>query len=166
MRTMSIVTAFTMMAVATLTAHADDYIKDGKLTQPLKITQLQGGFAGFTGFEYTIQPDGAWATASLFKQKATPKDNGKLSAKELEAVAEILAKNDLDKLPAKTGKQPGANPFTLAIEFGKTKANYVGQGPPKLDPANASADDARIAAIYQGVTGILKSAKKAPHDKE
>ena len=29
-------------------ASADDYIKDGKLTHTLKITQLQGGFAGFT----------------------------------------------------------------------------------------------------------------------
>ena len=65
-------------------SRADDFIKDGKLTHTLKITQLQGGFAGFTGFEYTIEPNGAWTSASVFRMKTTPKNNGKLSAKELE----------------------------------------------------------------------------------
>ncbi|MBI1831923.1 MAG: hypothetical protein HYR84_10790, partial [Planctomycetes bacterium] len=60
--------------------------KDGKLAHPLKITQLQGGFAGFTGIEYTLEPDGTWATSSVFRQKLTAKDKGKLSAKELESV--------------------------------------------------------------------------------
>src|SRR6187551_3024413 len=91
-------------------AAADDYIKDGKLTQTLKITQLQGGFAGNTGFEYKIEPDGTWTSTSLFNKKTTPKNNGKLSAKELEALAAILAKNELEKLPQKSGKAPGANP--------------------------------------------------------
>src|SRR5262245_38264053 len=96
-------------------ATADDYIKDGKLTHTLKITQLQGGFAGFTGFEYTIEPDGTWTSGSVFRMKTTPKNNGKLTAKELETLAAILAKNELNKLPEKSGKQPGANPHTIEI---------------------------------------------------
>jgi hypothetical protein len=141
---------------------ADDYIKDGKLTHTLKITQLQGGFAGFTGFEYTIEPNGAWTSASVFRMKTTPKNNGKLSAKELESLAAILSKNELDKLPAKSGKQPGANPHTIAIEFGKTKANLVGQSPPKVDGTNPTGSvESRFAGIYQGVTGLLKDAKKS-----
>jgi hypothetical protein len=160
MRTLSTLIAFTALTTA---LHADDYLKDGKLTHPLKIKQLQGGFAGFTGYEYSIQPDGTWTSASVFREKATPKDNGKLTAKQLEALADLLAKNELDKLPAKTGKQPGANPFTLAIEFGKTKVNYVGQTPPKRDAANA---EGRIANIYQGVVAMLKSAQKTPESKE
>ena len=55
---------------------ADDYLKDSELTQPLKIVQLQGGFAGFTGMQYTIGRDGAWASESVFKEKLTPKGAG------------------------------------------------------------------------------------------
>lgn len=160
-----VMTSFIMAAASIATA--DDYIKDGKLTQTLKITQLQGGFAGFTGFEYTIEPDGTSATASVFRQKTTPKDKGKLSAKELEAVAAILAKNELDKLPPKSGKQPGANPHTITIEFGKTKAVLVGQTPPKVDPTNPmSTVESRFAGIHQGVVGMLKGAgKKKAEDR-
>lgn len=158
---MRILLASVVFATVGLAVHADDYIKDGKLTQTLKITQLQGGFAGFTGFEYKIEPDGTWTSSSLFNQKQTPKNNGKLSAKELETLASILAKNELDKLPAKSGKAPGANPHTINIEFGKTKASLVGQMPPKVDANNPTGAESRIAAIYQGVTGLLKDAKKS-----
>ena len=139
---------------------ADDYLKDGKLTQPLKLTQLQGGFAGFTGYEYTIEPDGTWTSVSLFNKKATPKANGKLTAKQREALAALLAKNEVAKLPAKSGTQPGANPHTITIEFGKTKATLVGQTPPKVDANNPASVESRFAAIYQGVKGLLKDEKK------
>jgi hypothetical protein len=143
--------------------NADDYLtKAGKLTHTLKITQLQGGFAGLTGNEYVVQPDGTWAMASLFKQKATPKGHGKLTAKAIANLAAILAKNGLEKLPPKTGKQPGANPFTLTIEYGKYKATYVGQTAPKLDASGNA--ESRIAGVYQGVFGMLKGSevKRAP----
>jgi hypothetical protein len=148
-----------VLTVATVAA--DDYLtKDGKLTQKLKITQLQGGFAGFTGFEYTIEPDGTWSSASLFKQKSTPKNNGKLTAKELESLAALLKKNDVEKLPAQSGKRPGANPHTITIEFGKAKASLVGQMAPKFDADNPATVDSRFADIYQGVNNLLKNAKK------
>jgi len=156
-------TLFTFFVVAA-TIHADDYLtKDGKLTHALKITQLQGGFAGFTGFEYAIEPDGSWTMSSVFKQKATVKEKGKLTAKQLASLADVLAKNQLDKLPEKTGKQAGANPFTLAITFGKTKTNYVGQTAPKLDGNNPT-PESRTAAIYSEVVDMIKGAesKKAP----
>ncbi len=162
MRTRFIV-LFTLgsLVIATLSVNGDDYIKDGKLTQTLKITQLQGGFAGFTGVEYTIKPDGIWATTSVFNKKTTPKDKGKLSAKELESLAAILAKNDLEKLPAKSGKAPGANPHTITIEFGKTKASLVGQTPPKVDANNPTGSvESRIAGVYLGVVEMLKDAGK------
>jgi hypothetical protein len=163
---LAIIMTFALLS-ATSIVTADDYFKAGKLTQTLKITQLQGGFAGFTGFEYTIEPDGTWASASVFRQKTTPKDKGKLSAKELEAVAAILAKNELDKLPPKSGKQPGANPHTITIEFGKTKAVLVGQTPPKVDANNPKGTvESRFAGIYQGVIGVLKGAgKKKAEDR-
>jgi hypothetical protein len=138
----------------------DDYLKDGKLTHPLKVVQLQSGFAGSTGTEYTIEPDGTWTTASVFNKKITPKDKGKLTAKELEGLAGLLAKNELAKLPAKSGKQPGANPHTITIEFGKTRATLVGQMQPKMDPNDAASAESRFAGIVQGVRGLLKSEAK------
>jgi hypothetical protein len=139
---------------------ADDYIKDGRLTHTLKISQRQGGFAGFTGFDYTIEPDGTWEKTNAFNKKLTSAGKGKLSAKELEMVADILKKNDLEKLPEKSGKVPGANPHTITFEFGKAKATIVGQTPPKLDKDNPGAVESRFAAIYQGVTGMIKAADK------
>src|ERR1043165_5817968 len=116
MRTILTTTILFLMAA---TVSADDYMtKDGKLTQQLKITQLQGGFAGFTGFEYVIEPDGAWTMGSVFQRKTKPMGNGKLTAKELEQVGAILKKYDLEKLPEKAGKPAGANPHTITIEFG------------------------------------------------
>lgn len=166
MRVSSII-AIVLVALATPILHADDYIKDGKLTHKLKITQLQGGFAGFTGIEYTIDPDGAWAAASVFNKKLTPKAKGDLTAKELESLAATLAKYELAKLPAKSGKQPGANPHTITIEFGKHKAILVGQTPPKLNKDNPTGSvDSRFAGIYQGVVGLLKAEIKKNPDRD
>jgi hypothetical protein len=49
-----------------------------------------------------------------------------LSEKELAKLAGILEKYDLAKLPAESGKPPGANPRTITIEFGKQKVSLVG----------------------------------------
>ena len=142
---------------------ADDYLtKDSQLTQELKIVQLQGGFAGFTGVQYIIAPDGTWNSASVFNKKTTPKDKGKLTAKELQKLAGILSKYDLAKLPEKSGKQPGANPHTITFEYGKQKASLVGQMPPKLDANNPTATiESRFAGIYQGVAALLKGQKSS-----
>ena len=154
--------AIMTLALMATSLRADDYLtKDGKLTQELKVVQLQGGFAGFTGVQYTIAPDGAWTSVSLFNKKTTPKDKGKLTAKELEKLAEILSKYDLAKLPEKSGKQPGANPHTITFEYGKQKASLVGQTAPKVDANNPAATvESRFAGIYQGVVGLLKADAK------
>jgi hypothetical protein len=169
MRTSSVLfTAFGLLTIAALTSRADDYLtKDGKLTEKLKIVQLQGGFAGFTGMEYTIEPDGTWTAASVFKQKATPKSNGKLTAKELESLAAVLKKYDLAKMPESSGKAPGANPKKLNVVFGKQTANWIGQQEPKLDADNpAGSVESRFAGISQEIAALLKSAtKKADAEK-
>src|SRR5688572_12629292 len=105
-----------------------------QLTHPLKVVQLQGGFAGFTGVQFTIARDGSWTSENVFNQKITPKSKGKLTEKDLAKLGEILEKYNLAKLPAKSGKQPGANPHTITFEYGKVKVSLVGQTPPKLDP--------------------------------
>jgi hypothetical protein len=136
---------------------AEDYLtKDGKLAHSLKVNQSQGGFAGYTGMQFTIAPDGAWTSETVFNQKITPKDKGKLSDKELAKLVAILAKYELAKLPAESGKKPGANPHTITIEFGKKKASLVGQTPPQLDPKNPTGTvESRFAGITEAVVGML-----------
>lgn len=161
--TSTAILSLALMSLMTGGLNADDYLKDGKLTHELKVVQLQGGFAGFTGVQYTIAPDGAWSSASVFNKKITPKEKGKLDAKELEKLAALLAKYDLAKLPVKAGKQPGANPHTIMLEYGKQKASLVGQTPPKLDKENpAGTVESRVAGIYQGVVALLTPVKKKP----
>ena len=107
----TVVLSFSLFALLTAPLSGEDYLtKEGRLTQPLKIVQLQGGFAGYTGMQFTVDPDGTWATASLFNDKKTPNGSGKLTEKDVAKLAAILKTYDLAKLPAKSGVQPGANP--------------------------------------------------------
>ena len=127
--------------------------------------QLQGGFAGFTGVQYTVAPDGAWTSDSVFNQKQTPKSKGKLAEKELAKLAALLEKYELAKLPEKSGKEPGANPHSISIDFGKRKAKLVGQTPPKLDPKNPTATvESRFAGILEGVIQLLTPTKEKETD--
>lgn len=141
---------------------AQDYLtKDGKLTKTLKVTQLQGGFAGFTGVEYVIMPDGSWKSGRVFNQKITPQQAGKLSQQEMAKLASLLKTNSLSTLPMKSGVQPGANPHILTFEFGKRKATLVGQVPPSLDAENPTGTvESRFAGLWQGVRELVNPPKK------
>lgn len=136
---------------------AQDYLtKDGNLAQQLKVVQLRGGFAGYSGMQFTIAPDGTWSSERIFNQKLTPKDKGKLSRKELARLGAILDKYELAKLPAESGKPPGADPNEVTLEFGKRKVSLIGQAPPKLDPKNPTGTaESRFAGIMEGVMGML-----------
>jgi len=134
----------------------DEYFKDGEMTQPLKIVQLQGGFAGFTGMQYTVARDGAWTLESVFREKRTPKNKGKLSRKDLAKLARILETHGFSKLPEKSGVQPGANPHTILFEYGTRKVAWIGQMRPRVDRDNPDATtESRIASILEGVVGLL-----------
>ena len=149
--------SFAFFILAGGSVFAGDYLtKEGNLAHQLKIIEIQGGFAGYTGMQFTIAPDGTWTSESIFNQKTTPKDKGKLSQKDLAKLAGILEKYELAKLPAESGKQPGANPRTITLEFGKQKASLVGQTPLKLDPKKPTGTvESRFAGITEGVIGML-----------
>jgi uncharacterized protein (TIGR03067 family) len=157
MRLTSAIVSVALLPLASDGLLAQDYLtKDGQLTKQLKVVQLQGGFAGFTGVQYTIAPDGSWTSESVFNEKRTPKNKGKLTEKELAKLGALLEKYDLAKLPAKSGKEPGANPHTITFEFGNKKARLFGQVPPKLDPKNPTATvESRFAGLWEGVVGLL-----------
>lgn len=156
----ALITASACCAFACV-AQADDYLtKEGQLRKPLTVVQKQGGFAGFTGVQYRIAPDGSWESQTLFNEKLTPKGKGKLTGEQLARLGALLDKYQLARLPKTTGKPPGANPHILMLEFDK-QAVLLGQTPPKLDPDNPTGSvDSRFAGIWQGVVGLLEPQKK------
>src|SRR5262249_32938255 len=153
--TYSIILSVVVLALAGASLLAQDYLtKDGKLTKQLKIVQLQGGLAGFTGVQYTVAPDGSWTADKIFNEKKTPTNKGQLAEKDLAKLGALLEKYHLANLPEKSGKQPGANPHTITFEFGKRKATLVGQLPPKFDSKNPTRTvESRFAGLWEGIVG-------------
>jgi len=94
--------------------------KDGKLTAALRWKDVQGGFAGFTGNTYAVAPDGRWTVTRVFnRKKFKPHASGKLSRKQLAALADALAKNRIKTLPKSSGSRAQANPLVLTLTYGK-----------------------------------------------
>lgn len=152
-RTLTIALAVIFAVVSA--ALADDVVKDGKLTRPLKIVQLQGGFAGFTGEQWTVSPDGAWTVETIFNQQRRERSKGKLSTKELAELGDLLMKADLATLPQKSGRSTAANPHSIEITFGDRTMTHISQTPPKLDAQNPNNVESRFASIWKGTVRIL-----------
>jgi hypothetical protein len=129
----------------------DKFLKDGKLTQPLMVRDLQSGFAGVGGREWKVELSGEWQMANVFQGKAKKvEQQGKLSPDELKALAAALAKYDVETLESKK-KSVGANPKSLVVRWGD-KENVVimnaGAEMPKEDPATL---EGRYAGIILAV---------------
>lgn len=141
------------------TVCADDeaprYLKDGKLTAALTFKDVQGGFAGFTGRKYEVQPDGTWAVTRVFNQrKFKPERTGRLTAKQLKSLASVLADNRIHTLPARVGSRAQANPKVLTLRWGKKQ--HVCALPAGLeDPAKLK--DARLAGVAKRMFAVRKA---------
>src|SRR5438046_1764672 len=109
--------AFAGLALAAGVAGADHLTADGKLKSQLEITDVQGGFAGFTGTKITVEPDGSWKVSQVFNRKDTEKKSGKFNARQLKQVAELLDRFGFDALPAKSGGPSKVNPHAVTVRF-------------------------------------------------
>jgi hypothetical protein len=97
---------------------AGDYLtKDGQLKHALDILDVKGGFAGFTGTQLTVQPEGTWKSAAVALNQSKLVSEGKLTPKQLADLAKSLAKYDLLHLPDE-GKVM-VNPHLITLTFGK-----------------------------------------------
>lgn len=133
---------------------------DGTLRQPLVLRDAQGGFAGFTGWIWTIKPDGSWQRQSFLNEQVREADkSGKLSPEQLTALAAELAKQDLLKLPARIGGDPMVNPHIFTISFGEKQSQLVlgaGATLPDVDPRNPKlAAHNRFVILVQTVQTLL-----------
>src|SRR5262245_48111540 len=65
-------------------ARADDkpedfLTKDGTLKEALQVKDVQGGFAGFTGKAWTVQPGGEWTISKVMNEKMEVEQKGTLT---------------------------------------------------------------------------------------
>jgi hypothetical protein len=131
---------------------------DGKLAEALEVKDLQGGFAGFVGPRWVVEPSGKWMRAKLVAGKATAEQGGELSKEQLAALAKALARYELRDLPDE-GK-PGVNPHVVTVRFGKKEVSLAlkaGEALPKVDPDKPLASvAARYAGIVAAVTDLLR----------
>ena len=91
---------------------------NGKLTDTLTLKDGQGGFVGMTGFIWTVRPDGSWDRKRFINARMNkPDQQGKLTAKQLQALADVLAHAQVSKLPAQLGKLTTEDSFAEIAQF-------------------------------------------------
>lgn len=100
--------------------------KDGNLTAILSLKDGQGGIAGITGLLWTVRPDGSWERKPFTnKSIGKPDQKGKLTPKQLQTLADILAHAQIHKLPAKIGNFRGPNPHLVTLSWGKQQCVWT-----------------------------------------
>ncbi len=142
-----------------------DYLtKDGKLAQTLEVSDLQGGFAGFTGRQWAVEPSGQWTVARVFNKKVEVEQKGTLTKEELTELAKQLATYELAKLESKTDGKPMANPHVITIKWGKRESTLTlaaGSAIPVPDPKKPTATvESRYGGIVKAVQELLKEKKR------
>lgn len=151
-----------IVAVASLKAAGDEggYLdEEGKLKHPLIFKDAQGGFAGFSGHIWTIEPDGSWRRQPFLNKDVREADQqGMLTANQLANLAHKFEQHDLLGLPEKIGKDVGANPHVFSIGFGKKQASLTlmpGAELPDVDEIKTPAD--RFAKLGTLILGAMEA---------
>lgn len=166
---LTVVTVLLIAAIAACAATADAakrknaYLTpEGQLAHALVLKDAQGGFAGFSGHIWTIEPDGSWRREPFLNRNAREADRkGTLTKQQLVALGKHLTTQDLMGLPGQIGKNIGANPHVFTITFGEKQSSLTvnpGAPLPKGDPNGAEPNpQARFAAIARFLLGGLKA---------
>jgi hypothetical protein len=133
---------------------ASDYLaKDGKLTGTLEVRDVQGGFAGFTGRAWRIEPSGKWTISGVMNETLEAQAKGNLSKEQLAALARDLARYDLKALPSKGPKRPMANPHVVTVKFGGKERTLTLNAGEEL-PGPGRGVEGRYAGIVRAVQGV------------
>jgi hypothetical protein len=116
-----------LLAMPCHAGEVGDYLtKDGKLKETIRIQEGGVDFLAPPGDEWVIEPSGEWAN----KHAET---RGKLSARQLAALAQHFATQDFQSLPEMQGFQPNDRPYHyVVISFGKKDAGFytkIGESP-------------------------------------
>jgi hypothetical protein len=110
-----------LLAAPSRAGEVGDYLsKDGQLKEAVTFKTVLIGFLAPPGEVWIIEPSGAWTTKFTASK-------GKLSAKQLAALAQHLATQDFNSLPKMQGYEPkgdGASYQYRVIAFGKKEAAF------------------------------------------
>jgi hypothetical protein len=152
-------------APSALAADENPYLdKDGQLKQELVLIESQGGFAGFTGHRWTVATDGAWRRQPFLNEMVRKADaSGKLSARQLAALADRLAREKLLDLPKQIGPDPMVNPKSYTLKFGKHETALIlkpGAPLPKSDPKKPAETQDRFVRIAAMLLELMKDGGK------
>jgi hypothetical protein len=140
----------------------DFLAKDGTLKQPLRLTVGGTNIAGVFGSVWEIDPRGRWTKKSLRSEALEAK--GELTARQLAALAEHLAAQDFNKLPAKFGHgDAGPDGGNVAmIAFGKKQASYEYYGSLFAHPPRPGTAEARHWARFVALALALQQMLEDP----
>jgi hypothetical protein len=131
---------------------------DGQLKAKLTFKNAQGGFVGFTGQLYTIQPNGDWTVQKFVNQKLDePNRKGKLSKEQVIELAQSLAQQDFVGLPPQIGAPARANPHVCTVTFGTQSVAFILQ-PGEPLPKPGDGDDKTSPVVR--VTGVCRTIEK------
>ena len=129
--------------------------KDGKLAQPLVVRDVQGGFAGFNGTEWSVNPSGDYAVSSVRRGKAEAQKKGSLRPRQLTTLVKALARCDAAKELTPAKAFDGANPHVISVKVGERQFSLrlpPGAKLPKADPNKPPTSETEwFAAVLQTV---------------
>jgi hypothetical protein len=131
-----------------------EYLKDGKLTSTLDVSDLQDGVAGPTGKQWQVEATGSWIISDVADKTPTVKQEGKMSAKQLSDLAAALALVELKKLE-NTG-DPVINPHLIIVNFNQ-KTVTLRQADPKPPEPSTETPAGRFGAVLAAVKQLCKS---------
>ena len=116
---------FSCWALATLPR--DKYLrKDGKLAATLTLKDLQSGTNGVKGTIWTVRPNGSWDRKQVAgRTTRKPDRSGKLTARQLQQLADVLAHAQVQKLPARLGTFRGAKPHVVTLGWRKQQCVWT-----------------------------------------
>lgn len=162
----------TAAAMGTTTSKDRFLGPDGQLRARIELRDAQGGFAGFSGSLWTIEPDGTFRVARFLNEKVDePHRTGQLTRDGLASLAEVLAVQDFFGLPVELGHEVKVkvNPHRVSLSFGqKTVTLWLPPGLSIAEAAAAHRDDqkspqARFLTIVQTVHALVEDASPPPH---
>lgn len=133
--------------------------QDAKLPEKVVVKDLQGGFAGLTGKQWTIETDGKWEEATVGpRDKVTVVRSGTLKKEQIEALAKELKTYDAGKL--KDEGKVGTNPKVFSVSYGKSEAKLTLKTGAELPKVDAKTNEGRIAGVVAAVKAAIPAEKK------
>ncbi len=150
-----------LAAAWAVAADAGDYLtQDGKLKETLDLTDVQGGFAGFTGKGYVVEPSGEWKLLKVFNDKKDVEAKGTLSKEQLAALAKELAAYDLAGLADTKAGKAGANPHVVTVHWGKKETVVTLNASDPLPRPDKTSVGGRVAGVAAAVADLAKAPPK------